>query len=203
MPSKDPIFKSVFKTSWERLPPVFQKRYANQPYTNEIATVEGQMEIRFSKFMSLIMPLLRLFHVLVPYQGKNIPVTVNFRSALNSDDFFLDRTFYFPGKPPYAFNSCVQVIKDAEVIERMAFGIGWKMHYFYDGKKIVMQHKGYVWNIFGYNMPLPLEIFIGKGHAEEEPIDDNSYRISMTISHALFGTLYDYSGNFTFKRLAS
>jgi len=85
----------------------------------------------------------------------------------------------------------------------MSFGIGWRMHYFYDGKKIVMQHKGYVWRVFGLNIPIPFVIFIGKGHAEEEVIDDNSYRITMTIAHPWFGTMYSYSGNFTFKRLAS
>lgn len=203
MNSKVPGFKSIFKTTWEKLPSVFQKRYANRPYSNDLASVEGNMEISFSRLMSIMMPILRLMHILVPYQGKDISVKVDFRSSADSDATFLDRKFYFHGKPPYEFNSCVQPIKDTEVIERMSCGIGWKMHYFYDGEKVIMEHKGYVFKLFGYDIPLPLELFIGKGYAEETVIDENSYRVTMSISHKLFGTLYSYAGDFTFTRLIS
>lgn len=203
MQNTDPGFKSVFKTTWETLPPVFRKRYANRPHSNDLASVEGKMEVSFSRLMSCMMPLLKLMHILVPYQGKDIPVKVDFRSTTDSDGTFLDRIFYFPDKPPYVFNSCVQPIKDTEVIERMTFGIGWKMDYFYDGEKVTMQHRGYVWKVFGWNIPLPIEFLVGKGHAEETAIDDNSYRVAMTISHKLFGTLYRYAGDFTFTRLIS
>jgi hypothetical protein len=173
----------------------------NRPYSNDITTVEGEMDIHFSKAMSCLMPFFRLFHVLVPYQGKNIPVKVDFRSQIDSDAVCLDRKFYFSGKPPYEFNSCMHVIKDSDVVERMSFGMGWRTHYFYDGKKVVMQHKGYVLRVFGLNIPIPLNIFVGIGHAEEEVIDDNSYRVTMTMTHPWFGTMYSYSGNFTFIRL--
>lgn len=201
MNKREQIFKSVFGSAWEKLPPVFQKRYMNHPYSNDITTVEGEMDISFSKVMSCFVPLFRLFHVLVPYKGKNIQVKVDFRSQIDSAGVCLDRKFYFPGKKPYEFNSCMHVIKNNDVVERMSFGMGWRIHYFYDGKKIVMQHKCYVWRIFGLNIPIPLEIFVGIGHAEEEVIDDNSYRVTMTMSHPLFGTMYSYSGNFNFKRV--
>lgn len=201
MQNTDPGFKSVFDTTWSDLPPVFLKRYANRPHSNDIATVEGRMEVSFSRFMSCLMPILRLMHILVPYQGNGIPTKVDFRSTTDSEATFLDRTFYFPGKPPYEFNSRVQPLKDNEVIEFMSSGIGWRIHYFYDGEKIIMQHKGYVWRLFGYHLPLPLEILIGKVNTEETVIDENSYRVTMSISHKLFGTLYSYSGDFTFTRL--
>jgi len=201
MNKSEQIFKSIFGFAWDKLPPVFQKRYMNRPYSNDIATVEGIMDINFSKAMSCLMPFFRLFHVLVPYKGNNIPVKVDFRSQIDSDAVYLNRKFYFPNKPSYEFNSCMQAIKENDVVERMSFGVSWRTRYFYDGKKVVMQHKRYVWRIFGLTIPLPLEIFLGKGHAEEEMIDDNSYRVTMTMTHPLFGTLYSYSGNFTFKNL--
>lgn len=201
MNKKEQIFKSVFGPSWDTLPPVFQKRYINHPYSKDVITVEGKMDISFSKAMSYLMPFFKLFHILVPYKGKNIPVKVDFCSQLHSDVVCLNRKFYFPNKAPYEFNSRMHIIKNNDVVEFMSFGIGWRTHYFYDGQKIVMQHKGYVWRIGGLIIPLPLAIFIGTGHAEEEMIDDNSYRITMTMSHPLFGTMYSYSGNFTFTRL--
>lgn len=201
MNKQEQIFKSVFGSAWDKLPPVFQKRYVNRPYSNDITTVEGEMDINFSKAMCYLIPFFRLFRVLVPYKGKNIPVKVDFRSQIDSDAVCLDRKFYFPGKRPYEFNSCMDVIKDNDVVERMSFGMGWRTHYLYDGKKVVIQHKGYVWRVFGLNIPIPIAIFVGISHAEEEMIDDNSYRVTMTMSHPLFGTMYSYSGNFTFKRL--
>lgn len=203
MSKNEQVFKLVFGSAWEKLPPVFQKRYANRPFCNDVNTVEGKMEIHFSKLIAFFMPLFKLFHVLVPYQGKDIPVKVDFRSKIDSDGVFLERNFYFPGKKPYPFNSCMQAIKEQDVVERMAFGIGWRTHYFFDGKKVIMQHKSYVWQLFGLNIPLPLSLFIGKGYAEEEAIDNQSYRMSMTMTHFLFGVLYRYSGDFTFTRLSS
>jgi hypothetical protein len=199
MNKKEEIFKSVFGAAWDQLPLVFQKRYRNRSDSNDVITVEGKMDIDFSKTMSCFMPFFKLFRSLVPYKGKNIPVTVDFCSQLNSDFIFLNRKFHFPDKPIYEFNSRMYIIKDTDIVELMPMGIGWRAHCFYDGKKIVMQHKGYVWRILGFNIPIPLAIFLGAGHAEEEVIDDHSYRISMTISHPLLGTLYRYSGNFTFK----
>ncbi len=198
---KEHTFKSIFGSAWNNLPPAFQKRYMNRSYTHDITTVEGKMDIHFSKIMSYFVPFFKWLHVLVPYQGNNIPVKVDFRNEIHSDAVYLDRKFYFPGKAPYEFNSCMRVFKNNEVIEYMSFGIGWRIHYFYDGKKIVMQHKGYIWKVFGLNIPMPFAIFIGIGRAEEEIIDDNSYRVTMTISHPLFGSMYSYSGDFTFKSL--
>lgn len=203
MNKNEPIFKLVFGEAWDKLPPVFQKRYMNRPYSNDVTTVEGEMEINYSKTMSCLMPFFRLLHVLVPYKGKNIPVKVDFRSHMDSDAVCLYRKFYFPGKQPYEFNSCMYAIQENTVVERMNLGMGWKTHYFYDGKKVVMQHKGYVWRVFGLNIRIPLEIFVGIGHAEEEVIDDNSYKVTMSMTHPWFGLMYSYSGNFTFKRLAT
>lgn len=201
MNKREQIFKSVFGSTWDKLPPVFQKRYMNRPYSNDITTVEGKMDISFSKVMSCLMPFFRLFHVLVPYKGNGIPVKVDFRSEAHSDAVYLDRKFYFPDKQPYEFNSCMRAIKENDVVERMSFGVSWRTNYFYDGNKVVMQHRRYVWRIFGLNIPLPLEILLGKGHAEEEVVDDNTYRVTMRMTHPLFGAMYSYSGNFTFTRL--
>jgi hypothetical protein len=203
MNKAEPAFKSIFGSAWDALPPVFKKRYMNRSYSNDISTVEGTMDIHFSKFMAFFMPIFRLFHVLVPYAGNNIPVKVDFRSEMDSDGIWLYRKFYFPNKQPYEFNSRMQIIKNNEVVERMAFGFGWRTHYFYDGKKLIMQHKAYVIKIFGVYIPMPFEMIIGKGYAEETVIDDNTYKVDMIISHPWFGTMYRYEGNFHFTRLSS
>lgn len=197
MKQVNPIFKSLFGSTWDILPPVFHKRYGNRPFCNEIIVVQGNMNIKYSKPMSWLMPIFRLLHILAPYQGNNIPVIVYFRSQIDCDAVYLERNFYFPRRKAYKFNSSMHIINSNDVIERMAGGLGWRTNYFYARGKIIMHHKSYVWRLFGIDIPMPLEILVGKGHAEEEAIDDYTYRITMTMTHALFGNIYSYCGNFT------
>lgn len=199
MKTTDPTFKRIFGLAWDNLSPIFHKRYGNRPFSSDRFTFEGKMDIYVSKWMSFIAPLFSLLHLLTPRQGSNIFVSVDFRSQENNDAVYLDRKFYFSMKNPHIFNSAMSITNDNEVIERMALGLGWKTHYFYDGKKVIMQHKGFVLSLLGYTLPLPIECLIGKGYAEEEAIDDNSYRMLMTITHPWLGLLYSYRGDFYFK----
>jgi hypothetical protein len=104
--------------------------------------------------------------------------------------------FHFRAIPSYAFRSRMLQIKDNEVIEVMKFGIGWKMLYCWDGQKIVLQHKGYGMKLFGHIVPLPLEIFMGKGYAEEIAVDDDTFDMMTSITHPLWGKIYEYKGRF-------
>jgi len=197
----EPIFKPVFGQNWEKLPPALQKHYANRPFTNDIVTVEGKLDITFSKPIQFLSPLLKLTGVLVPYQGKDIPVTVHFQSEENSNAFRFNRIFHFPNKPPHHFRSRMIPIKNGEVIEFMRGGVGWRMRYAYEEGKVKLLHKGYALRVFGMIIHLPFEIFLGRGYAEEEATGDNSFRMYMEMRHKLFGRLYSYSGEFALKEM--
>lgn len=198
MNQSEPIFKNVFDTTWEKLPSVFQKRYSNRAFSDDIITVNGTMDIVVSKFIRLFAPILKWLNVLVPYDGKNIPVKVDFYSHPNSRLLSLKRTFYFQNNIEYKFNSTIIALGINDVIETVRFNIGWRTHYFYAGNKVVMEHKNFVLRLFNLNIPLPLTYLFGKIHAEEEMINDVTYRITMTITHPWFGDIYCYAGNFTF-----
>lgn len=191
-----PIFQSIFGEAWNDLPPVMHHHYANRPFSHDVVTVEGIMEVSASPLACALSPLLRLTGALVPYEGKNIPVTVRFRSELHSDAFCFDREFRFPGKAPYHFRSRMMPIDGNEVIEYMGLGIGWRAAYSYTSGKVRLTHKGYVWRIFGQPLSIPLELVLGKGYAEEEALTDHSFRMMMKIRHPWFGKTYSYAGTF-------
>lgn len=199
MNEAQPIFKPVFGEDWERLPTVMHKHYANRAYTNDIVTVSGKMNIDYSGLFNVLMPLFKLFKVLVPYKEKNIPVTVNFRSNPNSSAFHFDRTFYIPDKKPYYFRSYMLPIKDNIVVEFMFLGIGWQTKYDYDGNKVILKHHGYVWKLFGWLIPLPFNFIFGRVHMEKEALSENSFRLNMQITHPIFGK-YIYAGEFKILR---
>ena len=59
-----------------------------------------------------------------------------------------------------------------------------------------LKHKGYVLNLFGHYLPIPITFLIGAGNAEEIPIDDNTFDMCVDITHRWWGKIYEYKGRF-------
>jgi len=157
------------------------------------------MDVEFGWLVGLLSPFLRIFGALVPHQGHNIPVTVHFRSEPDSAAYCLDRKFNFKNEKPYVFYSKMIQVKGDVIIELMKYGIGWKHRFYFDGEKVILEHRGYVWKIFGIIIPIPLGLLLGKGYAEEKSLSDNRFRMKMNITHPLFGKMYEYRGVFEVK----
>lgn len=193
MTSQEPIFKSVFGNSWSCLPPVMHKHYANRPHSNDISTVEGTLNVMCKWYL---MPLFWLFDFAPPYNETNVPVTVHFTSDHNSPAFCFDRVFYFKNRKPFHFRSRMTQVKDREIAERMSYGICWHSHYFWDGKQVLLQHKGYSLRLGNIYIPLPITWLIGRSDACETPVDDKRFDMSATITHPWLGKIYGYKGRF-------
>jgi hypothetical protein len=91
----------------------------------------------------------------------------------------------------------MELIESNELVEFMRFGIGWKLAYEWDGEKVILRHRGYIRRILGITIPVPLELIIGKGHAEETPISDDKFCMWTHVDHPLFGKMFGYAGAFT------
>ena len=113
----------------------------------------------------------------------------------------LDRVFRFPGRKPVRFRSRMEHIGGNELIEFMRFGIGWKLACHWDGTKVILAHRGYIWRMFGVNFPVPLALAIGRGHAEEVPLTDNDFSMWTHSSHPLFGQVFGYAGSFRIEEV--
>ena len=196
----EPIFKSIFGESWDDLPPVMKKHYANKPYTHEETIVKGVLNVMCKPPLLWLSPMMRLLGQIPTYNASNVPVTVRFQSDIHSKSFHFNRVFHFTKSRPYTFQSRMFQIKDNEVIEIMRFGLGWKMHYKWDGEKVVLSHKGYALQVFGHLIPLPLTILMGEGYAEEHPIDDDTFDMVTYITHPWWGKLYEYKGRFEISK---
>lgn len=194
--SNDPIFKSIFGAVWDQLPAVMKLHYANRPYTNDMVSVSGQMDIHPTWFIRVLAPIAKYAGVLVPYAGRDIPTTVEFRSDPANSSFTFNRIFQLPRHGTFVFRSRMVPQPNGDMIEFMRSGIGWRTAYRYNGSKIQLLHRGYVLRLLGRNIPLPISSLIGRGYAEEEAIDDQSFRMMMEIRHPLFGQIYQYCGTF-------
>jgi hypothetical protein len=194
---KNSLFSEVFGSVWQTLPPVMHKHYANRPYSTDKVVAKGTMDISRSWLAHILAPLFWLAKTLVPYNGKQVPVTVYYRSDPSSPSIYFDRHFFFPGKSPYRFSSRMEHIKDAQLVEWMHLGIGWSLEYQWDGSKVILAHRGYVWRCCGKLISLPLDWLIGVGYAEEEAISADQFRMEMHLTHPLFGKIFSYKGIFT------
>ena len=192
----EPIFKAVFGDDWERLPLVMKKHYANHAYRNDRMTCEGMMTVEISRLGKLLSPFFRLAGVLVPYEGENIPVTVDYISTADSDIFQLNRVFYFPGRAPARFHSRMKPLGGSMLVELMRFGLGWQFDCGWNGEKIVLRHRNYVLNFIGLKIPLPIGLLLGKVYSDETPINDSEFSMTMEIRHPLWNRIYAYSGRF-------
>ena len=196
--TKQPLFKDVFGESWPDLPEIFHKHYAPRKGTSDSVQVEGKLKVRISPLVSI---MARLTGALIPYSGDNIPVTVTFRLGDNGKSFHFDRVFQYPDHGTHYFHSKMVHIGGNEMIEFIKFNIGWRLSYAWDGKKVILQHRGYVWRIFGFDIPLPLEFILGSGYAEETAISDGSFHMWTHADHPLFGRMLYYSGEFKIKEV--
>lgn len=201
MSHRPPIFRDIFGKNWDRLPPVMQKHYANRPFSGDRVVVEGTMAVELSWLTRLLAPLLRLSGALVPIAGRDIPVTVTFRSDAASAAFCLDREFRFPGREAYRFRSVMIPMGGDEVIEWMPIGLGWRAAFSWVDEHVRLDHRGYAMRLFGKVLPVPLEFLLGRGEAREQAIDETTFRMSMAIRHRLFGKVYGYSGTFRIKEI--
>lgn len=194
--NNDPILKAIFGDLCSNMPSVLKNRYSNRQYSNDTLVFKGNMNIKFSKFMKILKPLLKLFRVMTPYEGTDISTTVYAKSDVNSKYYVLERHFYFQNQTPYIFKSKFVITKNNTVVEIMRFGIGLSCYYVFDGDKILIKHKNYVWRIFGKFFPIPLELLMGKVYGGEESIDENSLKMALVVTHPWFGKMLDYNGQF-------
>lgn len=186
-----PIFQAVFGKDWSQLPPVMRAHYAVCAHSADCVTVQGTLDVRIIWPLRIIA---RVLGVLVPYQGDQVPVTVQFTAPENA--FHFDRAFYFSGRAPYHFRSHMEPVGGNEVIEWMRYGFGWHCAYAWDGEKVTLSHRGYVVKLLGIQMPLPLSWLIGRGYAEELPLSDTHFSMWTHTKHPLFGEMFRYGGAF-------
>lgn len=199
----EPIFKAIFGDDWHKLPPIMKKHYANRPYTKDLNTVKGHLDLMCKPPLTWLSPLMKALGQIPTVNEEHVPVRVNFESDPDSKFFTFHRIFNFSSGKSYGFRSRMLQLKDNEVIELMKFGLGWKLAYHWDGEKVVLSHRGYALHFFGLFIPLPLTLLLGAGYAEEHPIDDNTFEMITHISHPLWGKVYQYNGRFELEDICA
>ncbi|MEE9328158.1 MAG: DUF4166 domain-containing protein [Cocleimonas sp.] len=198
---KDSIFKLVLADDWDSLGDIIKEHYFLRPYSNDYICVCGEMtEIYHSFFAKFIIPFGLIFGAIVPYKGKNVPVDVHYNANTQNSNIYWDRVFKFSEKKYFHFKSHMVHVKDNNVIEFVRFGIGIKLKVTSEQGAIVFRDTGYIWRIFGKDIPLPLSLVLGHIYVEERPLDTNTFSMKMIMTHPWFGVLFRYKGVFNLNK---
>ncbi len=197
--SNEPSYKSIFGKQWLSLPSVLRQRYSNRPFSNDQVNLFGILDIKSSRWMKMLSPCLRLCGALVPYEGNNVPVTVNLTSHHNSELTTFHRTFKFNHNKKYVFQSTLEPGDNANVIEFMRFGFGYRMKYELQQNQVTLSHVNYLWRLFGRDIPLPIHWALGRASAFEKAISETEFEMALRINHRWFGEIYRYQGRFKIK----
>ena len=152
----EPIFKAIFGAAWDGMPVVFRRHYANRPYCEDIATVEGVMDVSCAGPVRWLAPFLALVRSIPPYNEKDVRVTVHFRSHPRTGYFYFERVFYFKGRRPYRFKSTMIPVGGNEIMEATGPGMGWRCAFSSEGNRVIMRHKGYAAYLMGRVFSVPL-----------------------------------------------
>lgn len=192
-----PIFQPVFGDAWKQMPPIMHAHYANRAFSNDLHIAKGQMKVEAGRFLRLLAPVSRLFGGIPAYNQSNIPVEVRFESEPDGPGLVFNRTFKLHGMKPYVFRSTMVPIGDNLMVEKMKFGLCWRVRFSWHNKQVKLAHAGYALNFFGTPFTVPLNWLLGSIDAHEKATGPNSFAMAVMIRHPLWGTYYSYSGEFT------
>jgi hypothetical protein len=190
------VFQLVLGDDWNDLGAIIQNHYYLKPESSDYICVSGEMtEIKHSLAAKLLIPFGVLFGAVVPFQGKNVAIDVHYNSNPENSNIYWDRDFKFK-RGSFHFKSHMEPVKLNEVIEFVRFGIGIRLAVTVEDQALVFRDIGYIWRVFGYDLPIPGRWLMGKVYVEERPIDDQSFSMKMTLIHPLIGSLFEYRGKF-------
>ncbi|WP_185983195.1 DUF4166 domain-containing protein [Aureimonas mangrovi] len=192
-----PIFQTVLGKAWHDLGEVIRRHYFLRPFGEDAITVRGTMdEVEHSAIAALLIPLARVFGALVPYKGRDVPIEVHYATRPDDEALYWDRVFHFEGRPPFHFRSRMEHAGRGQVIEFVRFGVGTRLRVSAKNGVLVFHDEGYVWRLFGINVPIPLGLLLGRAYIEERPVNHDTFTMRMDLVHPLFGEIFRYSGRF-------
>ncbi len=197
----DSVFQKILGDSWDELGDVVKRHYFLKPYSDDYICVSGVMsEIYHSNIAKLFLPFGMLFGAVVPYRGKNVPIDVHYSCCKNDANIYWDRVFKFPERNHYHFKSHMEHTGDNEVIEFVRFGVGMRLTVTAENGAMVFRDAGYIWRLFGRDIPIPVGLLFGRAYVEERPVDENKFAMRMVLEHPLFGVMFRYEGAFNLQR---
>ncbi len=192
-----PVIHQALGDSWEKLHPAVRRHYnISTDGTSQLRLTGTMYEVNHATLIKPFIWSAQIFGALIPYRGKNVPVTVENRAEEGRNTLFWQRSFDFPGREPFYFRSRMETLRGNEIVEYVRFSLGICMRMSEKDGTLIYSSRGYLWNIGPFKLHIPDWLLLGKAEIVERGIDDETIELDFTIRHPLFGKTFTYSGNF-------
>lgn len=191
-----PVICQALGSDWEKLHPAVRRHYnISADGTSRLQLVGTMYEVDHATAIKPFVWAAQLFGALLPYRGKNVPVTVENSALEGRNTLFWLRCFHFPGQEPFYFRSRMETLRENEIVEYVRFNLGIRMAMEEKAGTLCYSSQGYQWNIGPLKLHIPDWLLLGKAEIIERGIDDETIELDFTIRHPLFGKTFTYSGN--------
>ncbi len=200
-PHDTPIFRPIFGQAWSTMPPVMHAHYANHPFSKDVGIAKGMMTVQAGWLLRALAPISRLVGGIPAYNQESIPTEVRFESSLDDSCLTFHRIFSYEDRKPYVFRSKMVPLGGNLLVEKMKFGLCWRVRFAWTGESVQLRHAGYAISVFGSIIKVPLNWLLGSIEASEEAMGPSTFKMAVSISHPVWGIYYRYSG--TFEMMAS
>lgn len=196
------VMQKALGERWEKLGYCVKKHYDLTPGTEGRVIVSGTMEeVTHSMWAKPFIVIGQLFGALVPHKGNNVPVIVtNWTETSNSKALFWHRTFSFPGKQPYIFQSRMEHYEDNEIVEYVRLNLGVRMRLSEKNGSLVYKNVDYIWKLGKLAIHIPNWLTLGDAYIIETPVSDTQFKMDFTMKHPLLGLMFRYCGAFTITK---
>src|SRR5690606_22278130 len=124
---------------------------------------------------------------LLPYVGHDVPVDIIVSTHSDRAGVFKQRTYFFPGKKPFTFNSRMLMGGNGELLEYVGAGLGMKIRIEAKDGNLHFRDDGYFIELFGRRISLPRFLSPGNTYLVHKDMGEKKFHIMIDISHPLYG----------------
>jgi hypothetical protein len=190
--------QALGERAWRRLEPEVQERFAARPGAKEVVRYAGTMQTVALSFMGwLFAQTCRLIgNPLVPYRGKDVPMSIELRHDDDLGGVEWRRTYAFPehGKFTVCSTKCKGL--DDEVVEHIGSGFQMRLRLMEEAGALVFKSTAYECTLFGKRIRIPTLLTPGRTTVRHEQLRGDRFRFSLGVVHPILGTTVFQEGIF-------
>lgn len=197
LPTEGQLFRAKLGAEWSRLAAHIQARFDHDPAPGETIRYEGVMtEVRCSPLGKLLAWLAWPTGALMPYEGTNVPVSIEVWTEQGHPDVFKRRVYHLPGRKPFVFRSRMRMEPDGEIIEYVGGGFGMCLQIYAQDGDLHFRDEGYFFQLGWLRIKLPMFLCPGRTSLCHADCGAEEFDVRIEIKHAWYGAMYVQHGHF-------
>ncbi|MDC7684979.1 DUF4166 domain-containing protein [Asticcacaulis sp. BYS171W] len=191
------LLPRLMGADWHLLHPDVQQRFAHDPEPGHPKIYQGVMDIVACNTAGRLFAFLtRLIgNPLTSHTGQAVPAVVTL-TAQAKGGVAWHRLYRFDGKAPCRVTSIKRADARGRLCEYVGFGFGMRLAVSVQDGALHFISEHYVWEIGGWQIPLPHLLTPGRTHVVHEPLNGGRFRFSLSMDHPWLGRTFYQTGIF-------